>query len=363
MFAPTLFGITPDQFWSLFRDLLTVTIGFMFLFLLGLPLKDMPLIKDVAHYEPPKYVLPVFAMGSLFLSAFALGSVLFLNVWRENVDETLFNDSFQVVRNLDMKDRDIVAADVRLLRFHQLTNFSMIVNGYRVFGSDSNCAFKYQCVDKANTDEHDIDKIEKDVAALNDAMDRILKTYGWAQLYGGGGFVSAQYMRERFTLPHEESISHFLVEGDNFIDFHAWNSGAGGGCIFGAALKFRSRSGLEDSYEIQIKPDEGGMPRQSDDLKTSEIFYAGGEAFLSGGQDRLMPYNTYRASHLYRVCERIRIKFTLTKGQANDLSTEPAFASWALSRKKDAFCALLLGAAPYCEHIGGHKFVEDEKQR
>src|ERR1700736_7069451 len=128
MFEPTLFGIAPSQFWSLFRDLLTPTLGFMFLFLLGLPLKGIPFVKDLADYHPPEYLLPVFALGSLFLSTFALGSALFLYLWRENVDETLFSTSFQIVRNLDMIRQDVAAADVRVLHYDGLSNFNISVN-------------------------------------------------------------------------------------------------------------------------------------------------------------------------------------------------------------------------------------------
>jgi hypothetical protein len=79
MFEPTLMGIEPTQFWTFFIGLLPATLAFMFLFLLGLPLKELPFIKDIASdYKPPKYVLPFFALGSLLISSFCLGTVVFL---------------------------------------------------------------------------------------------------------------------------------------------------------------------------------------------------------------------------------------------------------------------------------------------
>lgn len=350
MFAPTLFGISPSQFWSLFRDLLTPTLGFMFLFLLGLPLKDIPFVKNLTDYHPPKYVLPVFALGSLLLSTFTLGSALFLHLWHENVDVSLFTNSFQIVRSLDMKSYDIAGADVRVFRYHELTNFNIIVNGYRIFGSDSNCAFEYQCVDTSNVEQSDIDRIDGDVKRLNSAIDNLPKPYG------GPGFISVHYMRERFTLPHIESINYFLVKGENFVDIHAWNSGAGAGCVFGVTLELRSRSGSVDPFKIQIDPGAGNIPLQSDVLKESEIFYSGGETFLEEGRGMLMPYRTYQANHLHRICERIRIKLVLTEDQANSLGAEEAFRSWALNRNKNSLCTLLF--RPYCEEIGPGNFVK-----
>jgi hypothetical protein len=126
--------------------------------------------------------------------------------------------------------------------------------------------------------------------------------------------------------------------------------------VFGVTLELRSRSGSVDPFKIQIDPGAGNIPLQSDVLKESEIFYSGGETFLEEGRGMLMPYRTYQANHLHRICERIRIKLVLTEDQANSLGAEEAFRSWALNRNKNSLCTLLF--RPYCEEIGPGNFVK-----
>jgi hypothetical protein len=128
MFEPTLLGITPDQFWGFFLSLLSPMLGFMFLFLLGLPLKAIPLVKDLTNYEPPGYILPVFALGTLFLTSFAIWAIFFLNVWRETPNPLLFGKTFTISRHIPPFREILNKVTLRLDSYDHLSNFRVIVN-------------------------------------------------------------------------------------------------------------------------------------------------------------------------------------------------------------------------------------------
>jgi hypothetical protein len=95
VFDATFVGISPGQFWSYFRELLVPALAFTFLFFYNLPLKEIPFVKDLADYEPPVWVLPLFALGILFLSAFIGGTAFFLSFWTDEINGPLFQQRFQ----------------------------------------------------------------------------------------------------------------------------------------------------------------------------------------------------------------------------------------------------------------------------
>ena len=69
MFEPTLFGVSTTQLWEIFKLLFLPTMGFAFLFLLGLPLKKIPALADLEGYTPPRWLLPTFSCSSAFAIA------------------------------------------------------------------------------------------------------------------------------------------------------------------------------------------------------------------------------------------------------------------------------------------------------
>jgi hypothetical protein len=83
MFDPTLFGVASSQYLHFASLMLAPTLGFVFLFLLGLPLKKIPGI-DLGDYSPPKWLVPIFALSSLFVISCSTSISFFLNFLSES---------------------------------------------------------------------------------------------------------------------------------------------------------------------------------------------------------------------------------------------------------------------------------------
>jgi hypothetical protein len=191
MFDAELFGITAKEFLTSAQALATPTLGFMFLFLLALPLKKLPLI-DVADYRPPAWVLPVFAIGSFFAVIFCLTVALSLSALRAPGSTADFERSYGVVRKMTIGPAPLETARLSLLEYDGASNFRFFVNGYRVFGSSANCVMNYQC------------KKAGDQQAENN-----FRQLQALKLEGG----SIYHIYRLYSLPHVEDISGFLVEG------------------------------------------------------------------------------------------------------------------------------------------------------
>jgi hypothetical protein len=171
------------------------------------------------------------------------------------------------------------------------------------------------------------------VIELNRVINREVASRGFL------GFGSTHDIRQRFDFPYTIRINHLLVEGTNFIDIHSENSGTAG-CLVDTTLQFQNTNSLEKDFRVRIEPNNGSSPRDKD-LQPDEVFYSGGATLLSDQPNKVEPYDTFRAYHLFRVCERIRIGFTLTGDQMRNLSPEPEFDQWAIIRVMLAQCNLL----------------------
>jgi hypothetical protein len=219
---------------------------------------------------------------------------------------------------------------------------------YRVIGSESDCALDYQC-----RDDPGAEPFEPKISVLNSKMRNVIKEFN-----EGYGFFSLHHIMERFELPHEVPIEHFLISGSNFIDIHSENSGAGGGCALGIALDFQGAEGLAHTFRVLIDNDVGQKPSPNGPLTSDEVFHSGGDNTSVDTAGRLEPYLTYKSQHLMRVCQRIRIDFELTDSQSAMLNSESSFNGWASGRIKDAAIQLLLNEPKYCEHAPvGSDFV------
>jgi hypothetical protein len=356
-FSATVFGVSPQQLWTFARDLLTPALGFMFLFLYGLPLKEIPFIKDITDYKPSEKILPIFALVTLFTLSLVVGTAIFLEARTEEIDTGLFQNRFHVIRKLDLTDAAPTAIDLRLNQYDRYSNFRIFINGYRLFGSESNCALAYQCLDSSNPSriaEKTSSIAELDSLASTELHDR-------RRL----GFGSIHYVREQFPLPRTDRINHYLVQGTNFIDIHSENAGTGA-CLLDLSIELQGSSGADNTFTLRVDPNGG--PQQDSDrpLAPHEVFYSGGTTSTPELPDIISPYETHRTFHLQRVCSRIRIAFTLSKSQADHLNADPyvsapddAFQRWAFMRVMGAQCALLFfGQFPYCQEVGKH-FVNE----
>jgi hypothetical protein len=210
----------------------------------------------------------------------------------------------------------------------------------------------YQCLDSPS------ETVEMQVAQLN----KLMKTM--PREYQGYGFVSLHYIRQRFEVPHTEHIEHFLVPGPHFIDVHSENAGAGGGCDLSITFIFEGETGEQRSFPLQIDNRFGPTPSQDGTLisNSTEIFHSGGNNNQSDNTERLKPYMTYQAYHLYRTCQRIRIYFELMEDQLTFSST-PVFRAWASQRAKTHKCSLLLNESNFCDkEETENDFIERRRQ-
>ena len=114
-----------------------------------------------------------------------------------------------------------------------------------------------------------------------------------------------------FTLPFSTSILDHLVEGDNFVDVISGNSGLGD-CRLAAAISL-SFSQATLTYKVIISPEQGSEVVREDQTGKVNQFFAGGQPIVGDGEPSkyLEPYGTLWDEGTNRLCERVRVKFTL----------------------------------------------------
>jgi hypothetical protein len=180
--------------------------------------------------------------------------------------------------------------DMRLsLDEHNIvSNFRVFINGYRVFGSTSNCRLDFQCRPKDDP---------KNIATFDDIKQE-LKKYG-----------TIFHLNELYALPYSQTIFPYLVTGTNYVDLHSEASGLGG-CGLAVSLKFVFDSGTKERTTI-IRPGQGTPAVAQTGAVTVETLYG------SGGlrENTIAPYGTHSARGSYRLCERVRLTFDLASSQ------------------------------------------------
>jgi hypothetical protein len=297
----------------------------MFLFLLSLPLKKLPII-DVTDYRPPAWVLPVFAIGSFVAVVFCVTVSLSLATFRAAASKADFERSFEVVRTMTVSPGPLQSAKLSVLEYDGSSNFRLFVNGYRVFGSSSNCVMNYQCK-KADDETAEASFIELQKLALSRG--------------------SIYHIHKLYSLPHVEDISGFLVEGTNYIDIHVENSGVGD-CVLKAAVEFSSPAKSTTVSAVSISPDAGVTSSAEKPLQVDEVFYSGGLPVAENAASDIVPlYNTIRSNGSYRLCQRVRIQFDLTKDQLSVLSAR--WHDWAEARGQEQSCAMRPASSGRCQ--------------
>jgi hypothetical protein len=325
VFEPEIFGLSSSALWGLTQALVTPTLGFLFLYLMRLPIAKLPFLQAEVDYKPPTWVLPTFAHCSTFALVTIASTNLFLTRWYERELAEDIKPELFLVRELDTRDKVLVKVAVVLTSYDGLSAFKMVANGYHLFSSNRDCVATFQCTPTA-------DQAERSAAEFK-------------RLRVSGG--SVYELNKTNSLPHEITLNHYLASGQNYLDVISENSGTGG-CELTVEINFTTAANKREHYLLSIlphrDPDQGEEPKQQGPLLASEVFHAGG----SHG-DVIRRYKTPTLERRNAVCERIRISMKLTEAQGQALSNSTDFRSHLLSRQKAYICETIGKPIPGCE--------------
>jgi hypothetical protein len=315
MFDAELFGITSKDFLTTAQAIIAPMLGFMFLFLLSLPLKKLPII-DVSDYRPPSWVLPLFAIGSFYMVAFCLSAAFILVNFSVSPSINRFKQSYDLVRRFAPSPAQVQAASITIQEYDGLSNFRIYVNGYRVFGSSSNCVMEYQCKKAGDVTA---DRSFRELQSLK-AID-----------------ASIYHIHRLYSLPHTEDISGLFVSGINLLEIHSEDSRLGD-CHLEVDFTFAT-AGDKSVFTIEISPNTGASPSPDQKLQPKEIFFSGGLPVVNNEQDsndQIPIYGTTRSNGSFRLCQRVRVLFELSPAQLSAL--DPQWDTWAKKRRRQIVC-------------------------
>jgi hypothetical protein len=346
MFEPEILsGVGASRLLDISLSLVTVTAAFLFLYLLGLPpLKTLlGFIKQEAHaenlkgFEIPRFILPTFALGFLFISVALVSCGLTLWVIGQDIDKSDYESSFGVIRTTNLSDR-VQRVLLTINEYDGDSNFGVFVNGYQFFGSATHCTLNFQCRPQS-------DQLAEERYSSYKAI-----------AYEGH---TTHHIRDPHSLPHDLDVTPLLVAGDNLIDIHSGYS-SGSRCKLSISLKQISDGTTKVNVLRVEDSDELPLPPGRVELKPEEVF--GGSQTLSsasqpdGAQTSFHPrfgaqleprshrtfhprYGTQLEPRLRRICERIRVVLDMTQQQHDKIAATVDFAAWALERRKSARCA------------------------
>jgi hypothetical protein len=313
LFEPQLFGLSPSQYLHFANLLFLPTIGFVFLFLQGIPLKKIPLI-ETGDYVPPRWTLSLFAIGCVFLLILSTTIGVALRLFTKGADEQTLINQYHREDRLDLPNNLGTITDAKLIleEYDQRSNFRIFVNGYRVFGSFSDCRLESQC--RLRKSSEDLDGILRDRKELLD------------------GIPSNFHLRRTYELPYAQTILSFLTTGDNFIDIVSEHSGVEN-CKLETKIEFVLEKG-SFSYFALIQHAPGGPHKDGPENARVVVFNSAGKPSAK----EIEPYRTLFANPSYRLCERIRLTVPLSATLLH--RSDAIWSEQILARYKDNFCEL-----------------------
>jgi hypothetical protein len=278
----------------------------------------LPII-DVTDYRPPSWVLPAFAIGSLFLVAFCLTAAFVLVKYPVFPSTKEFEQSYEIIRRLAQPPGEVESARMTIQDYDGASNFRIYINGYRVFGSSSNCVMEYQCK-----------KAGDRAAELSFQEIQSLKVID----------ASIYHIHRLYSLPHAEDISGLLVSGKNIINVHSENSGLGD-CHLQVDLDLSTTAAPKTTFTIEISPNTGSPSSADQPLQSKEVFMSGGLPIAKDdleSNERIPIYNTTRSNGSFRLCQRVRVVFDLSPDQLRTLDSQ--WDVWAQKRRREIICAI-----------------------
>jgi hypothetical protein len=322
MFEGELFGLDASQYRAFSAVIFTPAIGFVFLFLLGRPLKKLPIIDATADYTPPSWVLPVFALGALFSISLAMSIALSLSFLSSKPSLDRFLESFrkEFVIEFPPTLHRFDHATMTLEQYDGDSNFYIYVNNYRILSSEVNCMMKYQC--KPYNEQ--LQTLFQSINSIN-FMDNSLHN-----------------IHKNYVLPYSEPILGWLVSGDNYVDVVSGNSGRGD-CHLRLSFDFG-----DDHYSqinhVEIVPDIEPAHSSSKNIHNGYdyIFHSYGDTFDVSKHKQIEPYKTESSNPSYRLCDRVRLKMVVDpKILPTEVTDTSSWTAWASRRMQDSYCEII----------------------
>jgi hypothetical protein len=249
VFDAELFGFTATQYWQLASVILAPTLGFVFLFLLNRPLKKLPFIDTGDDYQPPRWVLPAFAISALFTATMAISVSTFLLLMHSHSADQTLSASYQLERLIKIPENPgpLRLATLTLKQYDGYSNLDLFINGYMAFSTETSCAMRYQCNSKQNSSD-----FEEKYAPV-------------AVRYGPMHNIS-----NLNSLPLDIDVSRYVELGENHVDIMSSNSGIGD-CNVDLAIKLKFESS-------QVSREPLILPAPNNNLKKidEDMFYSYG---------------------------------------------------------------------------------------
>jgi hypothetical protein len=322
VFEPEIFGFPSSAIWAFAQALLTPALGFLFVYFLRLPLAEISVLPPA--YKYPSWVLPIFAHGSLFVLVALVSTIVTLNRFPDADLSNEVSPQLFLSREMSIGDDLPTRASFILKKYDGHSDIRILVNGYHAFSSDRDCVAKYQCTDKAEWANKELEEFKT--------------------LRVSGGSIY-DLMRTN-DLPHEVLLNHYLSHGDNYIDIISENSGTGG-CQLELAIVIATER-KRHNHAIAISPLRGTPPHASGPMLEEETMYSGGP--VAGG-NIIEPYKISKFDRRNAVCQRVRLKLRLNEAQAEALSSYKDFSSYFENLHRSYLCHTIGSPMQGCEAI------------
>jgi len=326
-FAPEIFGVSSDRLFAISGALVTPALGFLFLYVLRLPLASLPGIETPSDWKPPRWVLPVFALISTAAVVFTAATGLTLEVApaRPPLDEV--NGHFALLRDVPTADfKAVRSIVVSVDDYDGASDFRVISNGYVQFSTSTNCLMNYQCK----------------------ASDAALSPEAISMLNGPPlKYPSLFRVKQFFRLPVRLDVTNFAAPGSNFIDIIVGNSGIGD-CRLAISVSLSDGGAVKRTFTLSISDGVGGGVSLRADAAAMETFFSVSKPQASALAPAVHPiYRTFEADPSFRLCQRIRLIIPLSADQLAWRSGEE-WTRWAQDRRRREDCQVRNGTERDC---------------
>jgi hypothetical protein len=266
-FSAFLFGLSSEDWGTLASFFVSPAIGLAAVYLLGADLLKLPFVSPDVPYRVPAKIIRNVALGLCLLCGGLISIWLTLRLYPgpgpavDKFSEEFFRPPTEQERAWleELRHKKILTAKVVIHEYDRLSDLRIFVNGFRLFGSHVDCAWRFQC----NNQEVDASR----------DLDEFLK------VASGHSFRYADY-KALNSLPIERYFTDLIRAGLNYIDIFSNNSGVGK-CKVALSIEFTTPIPPALSQHFNIK---------SDDLNTN-------------------PYRTTPESGTYRTCDQRRLAF------------------------------------------------------
>ena len=337
MFEPTLFGVSTTQLWEIFKLLFLPTIGFAFLFLLGLPLKKIPALADLEGYTPPRWLLPTFSCSSAFALSLLAGSLVALQI-PEPFDPKHIVSTYAVEHPIRVPNR-ITKFIIRIANYDGYSNFRVSINGYTVIDSEQHCALTYQCEGPGHVPLYGPDGEKFDPRRI---VDKYATEHKIRLQEDDRKPASLHYVGKTYTIPFDRDAARLLVRGENVVDIESANSGTKE-CLLDVDLVLGSTEATR-MYRLHVDERDWSLESWQGSLRRRPNVVDRGQPSFEAAQPEILSKKFRENHHPYSLCHRGRLIF-----DALDLATSEEQLIESVKQAAEAeFCDVFLDAPKYC---------------